>query len=193
MPTQAIFQTGLYFDFLDLDNHKIKQLCVETFNKNVSTQVSNKGGHQIHIDDLSLFDYFCDYIIEHAQIYCSDIGMKQLSLEIKDLWINFNNKNNWNFPHNHLGSGAIISGVYYVQTDNNSGDITFLNPDNGFNAIFNETGNKIFTPYNSSKWCVSPKERKLLLFPSSLVHLVEPSSSDQERISISFNIYYNKD
>ena len=37
----------------------------------------------------------------------------------------------------------------------------------------------------------TPKEGKMLIFPSSLSHLVEKNESDEDRISYSFNIILN--
>ena len=193
MPTMPIFQTGLYFTHLNLDNNCIKQHC-KKFSLLESVDISNRGGIQTPKIDVKVLDNLHIEILNHAHIFCDDLGMKPRKLNITDCWINVNQKNNWNFPHNHLGSGAIISGVYYVTADKDCGDITFLNPDNSFNSIFNETGShEFFTPYNSSRWSVEPKQGKLILFPASLFHLVEPSQSEQERISVSFNIYFEKD
>ena len=43
--------------------------------------------------------------------------------------------------------------------------------------------------YNSELWWWLPSEEgRLYIFPSWIKHLVEPNMSDEERISISFNI-----
>ena len=45
-----------------------------------------------------------------------------------------------------------------------------------------------YTPFNSSKHTIVPREGQLLVFQSWFQHLVKENRSDQDRISISFNI-----
>ena len=41
---------------------------------------------------------------------------------------------------------------------------------------------------NSEVWSLDSSEDTLLIFPSWLDHYVEPNESDEDRISISFNV-----
>jgi len=191
MPTIPIFQVGLYFTKLSIDNDVIYDKCKQIQNMYPSEKISNRGGYQSPKLAQEEFFNLKNCILEHCYSYTNEIGIVAQNLCIEDIWINCNGSNDWNTPHDHLGSGAMLSGVYYV-SDIDAGDIVFLNPDNAFNAIFNEHGSNSFTGYNSEKWFVKPENKKLLLFPASLKHFVQPSNTEQERISISFNVYNKK-
>jgi uncharacterized protein (TIGR02466 family) len=47
---------------------------------------------------------------------------------------------------------------------------------------------KKFNSVNSGYWYAEPKEGDLIMFPSWLRHYVEPSKSNEDRISIAFNL-----
>ena len=42
--------------------------------------------------------------------------------------------------------------------------------------------------YSSPQWWLLSEEKTLYVFPSWIKHLVQPNMSDEERISISFNV-----
>jgi uncharacterized protein (TIGR02466 family) len=99
-------------------------------------------------------------------------------------WANINNTHDWNQPHQHLP--ADWSGVFYVSVDEAKertvgkpapGDILFFNPA--------PQGDRL------KSYCTisyPPKNGLLLLFPAFLMHMVTPHTSENPRISISFNI-----
>ena len=43
-------------------------------------------------------------------------------------------------------------------------------------------------PANELEHYITPQENNIIIFPSWLMHAVDPSSSDDDRISLSFNI-----
>ena len=91
-------------------------------------------------------------------------------------------------PHCHW------SGVYYVNTPDNAGDIEFTDPRTAH--IINQpsfTPNKKRSKENWTKVCFTPKAGKLIIFPSWLYHSVNPNLSEEkgtggERVIISFNL-----
>jgi len=105
------------------------------------------------------------------------------------MWFNVNPKSGFNIPHVH---GGIVSGVYYVASKENSGNIVFKNP--ASNIVYHCEADFVnsYNEVNSSSWCFSPKPGLLLLFPSWLEHYVHPNLNDEDRISISFNVVVNK-
>lgn len=95
-------------------------------------------------------------------------------------WVNVNSKDGYNISHNHAGS--VISGVIYLQATQ-TGIIEFQ----PMNYIY-----KINHPcwfYNGSMQC-HPEDGDIILFPSYLLHRVEPNPIEKERINIAFNISY---
>ena len=112
-----------------------------------------------------------------------------LQLSLANLWLNVNPKSGFNAPHVHEG---ILSGVYYVASKKNSGNIIFKNPAVNLSYHCREDFVYSHNEVNSSSWWFSPKPGLLLIFPSWLEHYVQPNLNDEDRISISFNIIVSK-
>jgi uncharacterized protein (TIGR02466 family) len=98
---------------------------------------------------------------------------------LNDSWFNFSNKGDFQFDHNH--GTEKFSGVYYYQTTGVDGDIKFSTPN---------IGEKLGMGVSRSVQSVSftPIVGRMLIFPAYLEHRVEPNKTDNERISITFNI-----
>ena len=79
-----------------------------------------------------------------------------------------------------------FSGIWYLKASKNSGDLLFLNrPENSDSTNLFQY---IDDPLSWVNYRITPEDNKLILFPSTLVHLVEPCRSDQDRISVAFNV-----
>lgn len=105
------------------------------------------------------------------------------------MWLNINSASNFNMPHSHVGSGEsepIWSGVYYLQVPKNSGDIVFYDPRGG--ALAGRKHAALYQEDTVAKTIV-PAEGQLLLFDPLLLHAVTTNDSDEERISVAFNVY----
>jgi uncharacterized protein (TIGR02466 family) len=106
---------------------------------------------------------------------------------VQNAWINVNYKGSYNLPHIHPES--LFSGVFYVKTPENCGNIVFTHPAQNQQYHFKpETG--MMSEYNirNSGVCFAyPQRGKMILFPSWANHRVEPNNSDEPRISIAFN------
>lgn len=105
-------------------------------------------------------------------------GTKEYKMES---WVSVFNENDYGHQHDH--GNADISGVYYYQTSTQDGDIVFHNPSPQVHMS---------TCFKSNTWKHTPKVGKLLLFPGYLQHSIARNESSTTRISISFNIFFNK-
>ena len=145
-----------------------------------SVRKSNRGGWQSELVDPKDENYkpLVDEIVEF---------IKHLNLNVKDmfipqLWTNVNRKNDYNIIHQH--GQYTLSGTYYVKVPKDSGPIVFRDPRPG--AISNNFLVNNFDRGEFKK--VNIMEGLLAIWPSYLDHFVEPSNTDEERISISFDI-----
>jgi hypothetical protein len=111
--------------------------------------------------------------------------------DIKDLWINFQKKYEYNPLHNHAGN---LSFVLWVQIPYNLKDelshsncVNSNTPSNSlFNFIYTDFMGRIVRHRIDvdKSW-----EGTMIIFPSSLCHMVHPFyTSDEYRISISGNL-----
>ncbi len=99
-------------------------------------------------------------------------------------WANINYKHGWNAPHLH--NGCFYSGVFYIKADGDEGMIRFIDSDSKI------VGNFPNMPRIREAVQHQPKTGDLFLFPSGLMHMVEPNTTDKDRYSISFNLEANE-
>lgn len=100
------------------------------------------------------------------------------------MWANINPKGGFNKPHIH--SNCLWSGVYYVKTPNNSGNLNIKDP-RAISLMTLPNYNKKLKPYQWKEVSYVPVAGRCIMFPAWLEHYVEPNLSDDIRISISFN------
>ena len=107
-------------------------------------------------------------------------------LMITRSWANINRKYSYHEQHHHCPN--IWSGVYYVQAADDDATICFVNS-NIINSSWPYAANKIYNnDLNSSQTVCRVHTGMLLVFPSYLQHKVEQHMTDNERISIAFNM-----
>ncbi len=181
MDHMSIFPTLLWRGESELDNFRLRDLCYDHQKKVDGEQVSNVGGYQGH----KFFDEkFDDEIIE--QIPRVE-GKEELPPMHLFSWVNINGKGHYNEPHTHFNqmTPIFLSGVYYVSVPEDSGVIRFFDPRGTM------VGGSIDQDYyfNSQPFAyVEPEDGMFLFFPSWLEHDVTQNHSDEDRISISFNV-----
>lgn len=101
---------------------------------------------------------------------------------ITQSWINYTKEGEFHHKHEHPNS--FISGVFYIKADKQKDKIHFFN--NLYRQLKLPTDN--YDAWNSDSWWFSVETGQLILFPSSLTHMVEPVKGDT-RISLSFNTF----
>ena len=104
-------------------------------------------------------------------------------------WGNLQKKGNYIKEHRH--NNTQFSGVFYLQTPENSGDIIFTTRNATWINSYWEPSLTGYDDLNSFEKRFSPQQSGIFLFPAHLDHYVTPSHSEEERYSISFN--YNLD
>jgi uncharacterized protein (TIGR02466 family) len=107
------------------------------------------------------------------------------------LWFMINSKGGYNHKHGHFDKAdCALSGVFWIKVPKNSGDIVFYNPEEYCNYQLDKSYSNIIKNIFNQKnsYSISPQEGKVILFPSHLDHSVEVNNSNEDRISISFNI-----
>lgn len=105
-----------------------------------------------------------------------------VNLKITQSWTNYTKAGQYHHKHHH--SNSFISGVFYVQADEQKDKIYF------YRDVYEQIR---FTPkewnvWNSESWWFEAGTGKLVLFPSRLNHMV-PTVESEQRISLSFNTF----
>jgi len=128
-------------------------------------------------------------IIEALNMYLKMLGGLSANFFIKTSWIVKSRPGDKSRAHSHPNS--IFSGVYYIQTDANSGDIIFEYGKAFPPAICTnmEICKKFNSILNSPVYSHTPQNNQIVLFPSDLMHRVGKNRGSINRISIAFDIY----
>jgi len=108
-----------------------------------------------------------------------------VDLQIIQSWTNYTEPGQFHHKHNHPNS--FVSGVFYPQANIETDKIHFYR--DGFQQITFDSKN--WNIWNSQLWWLEVGTNFLILFPSSLTHMVETVKGNQTRISLSFNTFPN--
>jgi len=104
-------------------------------------------------------------------------------LKITQSWLN------WTKPkehhHKHAHPNSFISGCYYVNANKKKDKIFFFK--DGYERI--KMPPVEWNAFNSDSWWFPVGAGDLILFPSSLTHMVEAVEGDDTRISLAFNTF----
>jgi len=102
---------------------------------------------------------------------------------ITQSWVNYTKPGEYHHKHAHPNS--FISGVFYIQSDAEKDRIYFYK--DGYQQIKIPAAD--WNEWNSESWWFEAVTGKLIIFPSSLTHMVETVQSEKTRVSLSFNTF----
>jgi uncharacterized protein (TIGR02466 family) len=123
------------------------------------------------------------FIEKHAINYTNLVEARQpVPIHLTHSWVNLTSKNQGQDWHQH--DDAVISGVYYYDTNEYDGNLIFKTSNPFVSVEFFPTGGIVNKHYS-----VKPKKGKIVLFPGWLEHKVELNQTDHVRISFSFNFH----
>ena len=196
--TDPLFSTPLCL--LEIENSAVlnKKLISESRawrKQQKGANVSNQGDSWHSPDGLMTrsepgFSEISKMIPLIAAQYASQINPR---LEIKNFrfeanaWVNINRKGGFNTTHHH--GSYHVSGVYYVKqpekATGQSGMIELINS-RFDHHIFSQIGGNAFAPSVKMR----PAVGSMLVFPSTLLHFVFPNETDEERISLAWNLRF---
>ena len=182
--------TPVWWGMTNLDNEAMYKKIKELENTTDSVYLSNLGGFQSATDRFDMmttdpvFQPLRNLILHVIE---KELNFKAKKFEVDRMWCNVNTKDDFNMIHSH--GQFQFSGAYYVKAPKDSGQIVFRDPRPA--AITNEF---VTSQFNGGEvYRIEPEEGKLLIFPSYLDHMVMPSKSDDDRVSISWNIKATND
>tara|TARA_B100001250_G_C19637986_1_gene716890 strand:+ start:60 stop:788 length:729 start_codon:yes stop_codon:yes gene_type:complete len=111
---------------------------------------------------------------------------------LKDMWVNYQYKHEFNPPHNHAGVYSFVIWMKIPTTSKEQNELPNAKGSNGpQNSAFYITYSDIFGQFHTHLKQMNPDcEGTMLFFPSALVHGVNPFyNCDEPRISISGNLF----
>ena len=117
----------------------------------------------------------------YEKVICTSNEIKPF---ITQSWLNHIKENESH--HKHYHSNSYVSGVLYIDVDENNDKIWF------HKDKYEALKPKIKEPhlFNSRHWFFPVKNYDIILFPSHLSHSVETKSEKNIRISLAFNTFF---
>ena len=185
-----------HYDIVSIDRNVLKNYILDLKNKDIKGRVlSNSGGgwqsHNIPLNTPE-FKSFYSAITNVMNSCFRELNGKadKYKVVIQDCWANVNEKGSFNWSHMHDG---FLSMVYYVEADEDTGDIQFLHPSKlqSLNWDFNMFNHENITSTDAG-WKFNPVTNRCLIFPSWLEHKVNVNNTNKTRISISLNTKLEK-
>jgi uncharacterized protein (TIGR02466 family) len=181
----GIFPTPIYISKLDRELTSKELLFIDKIKLDVHNNEGNKTSNNNYILnekpfinikkelDLKVQDYF-DKVISPSN---------NITPYITQSWLNYTETNQYHHKHEHPNS--LVSGVFYINCHEEHDKIKFFNDE--YKTIKLEV--KEWNLWNSRSWWFSVKTGDIILFPSSLTHMVETKQGDNTRISLAFNVF----
>lgn len=130
----------------------------------------------------SFYNYVLKNSIEYLKVL--EVDIEKYNIEFKSIWFSEMYKYGSHEIHTHQGSH--LSGIFYVNYNEENSKIRFYRPDYFYNSLSTIFFKK-YNNYNSQIWDLSTEKGKLLIWSSSLMHGVLTNMSNN-RMAISFNL-----
>tara|TARA_B100001996_G_scaffold272243_1_gene213224 strand:+ start:695 stop:1288 length:594 start_codon:yes stop_codon:yes gene_type:complete len=126
-----------------------------------------------------------ELVTEKVNKVHKDCGFKH-SQKLESVWFNKGNPLSISRPHTHPQS-FFVAILYLNNPENNSGDLTLLNPNNTNDHLIPHDAVGESTPYNRMYAVYPPAEKLLLVHPAWIMHWVSQEFPEENRMSIAFN------
>tara|TARA_R110000822_G_scaffold95919_2_gene218812 strand:- start:507 stop:1133 length:627 start_codon:yes stop_codon:yes gene_type:complete len=166
------------------ENNLSKELAfVEKFKYDPNGMNGNFRSKDSYVFDkkqLSNIKKFCQHSLD---IFTKEIMQAKEQLIITQSWCNTNPKGS--VHHEHIHPNSIVSGVFYFRIDKHLPPIMFSKTQFEILKLNFEKFNSV----NSETFYLPVVSGELILFPSHLRHSVPRNTSDEVRISLSFNTF----
>jgi len=189
---EHIFTDSIYHSVdknLKIEDKLIKELEENKF----WHRKSSMGGYQKNLTTCK--EPFFKMIKHHGQEYLNMLEVKNHKIEVLNAWFNVNPTSSYNVSHVH--AGAHLSGVYYLRTPKNCGNLKFWRNNDYLQMRMH--GREGFGLHNFPEappfrvqYLVEPKQYLLIIFPAYLQHEVLQNNNKENRVSVSFNLAMNK-
>lgn len=193
MNTEIWWGTPVWFYDIspeDIDTNILEQECYEVMKKEKGVVKSNINGWQSNSftsirEDTPTINKLIKLVMYKALFVFEDYGIRSdHKCVFNNAWININKKGASNVTHIHPES--IISAVFYIKCNINSGKLYLENDlaKSFINNLFLKRDN--LYSYDNIEYTLV--KGRLIFFPSWVPHGVRINESDEDRISIAFNI-----
>jgi len=181
----GIFPTPIYISKLDRTLTSLELKFVDKSKKDFYKNDGNITSNNNYILNEKPFTNIKKELDLRVQDYFNKVISPSDNIEpyITQSWLNYTETNQYHHKHAHPNS--LVSGVFYINCHEEHDKIKFFN--DNYKTIKLEV--KDWNLYNSETWWFPVKTGNVILFPSSLTHMVETKEGTNTRISLAFNVF----
>jgi len=181
----GIFPTPIYISKIDRKLNTKELSFIDKNKLDVYKNEGNKTSNDNYILNTKPFkDLKTDLDLKIKDYFKKVISSTDaITPYITQSWLNYTETNQYHHKHAHPNS--LVSGVFYINCHEEHDKIKFFN--DRYQTIKPEV--KDYNIWNSETWWFSVKTGDVILFPSSLTHMVETKQGDNTRISLAFNVF----
>jgi len=137
-----------------------------------------------NLHELTEFSELCKMIIEESAFAFDFYAVKRDRHYITSMW-SYITTSNYSLS-THIHQNSFFSGVFYAKAPKNCGKLRLMDPRPAKNIINPEY--ERVNDANMGIYELHPTTGEMLMFPSWLPHDVFAGQSEEERISVAFNI-----
>jgi hypothetical protein len=181
---QEIFPTPIYFSSLERKLSKEEFNFINKHKKELHKNTGNLTSNNNYILEEKPFKKLKKEMFSCVEDYANNVlCYKNVTPYITQSWLNFTEENEYHHIHEHPNS--LISGVFYINADENNDAIKLFNTK--YLMIRPEV--TTWNVWNSLSWRFPVKTGLIILFPSSLTHSVDFKKGNNTRVSLAFNVF----
>ena len=183
---EQFFPTTVYGKDLQLDNNTLAQHIIQWSQQDQGVKKTNMNGWHSTTDMHTKLEYkvLVDelYKMQHEIFQEEWLDRKPM---LGNMWANINYSGGYNRPHVH--PNCLFSGVYYVKTQPQCGELVVNDPRPGIQTMMPTRKSGQPPKHLWREAHIEPVTGRLIMFPAWLWHCVEENKSNDMRISVSFN------
>jgi uncharacterized protein (TIGR02466 family) len=181
----SIFPTPIYISKLNRDFTPLELKFVDKSKKNFTKNDGNITSKNNYILNEKPFENIKKELDLRVKDYFKKVisSTDKIIPYITQSWLNYTETNQYHHKHAHPNS--LVSGVFYINCHEELDKIKFF--DDKYKTIKLET--KDWNLFNSETWWFTVKTGDIIMFPSSLTHMVETKEGTNTRISLAFNVF----
>ena len=155
------------------------------------SKISNKRGWQSVSKEVFTdegFKPFKDKLIPYVTELTNEFRVAR-QMDLVQMWLNINGPFSYNVSHRH--PGCELAGVLWIKQTPKSGRFVFDNMDTGYRdaMLLNATDRDYLEEKKMPpEYVPEYTDGTMIIFPAGVSHRVEINETEEDRISLSFNI-----
>ena len=186
MIKEGFFPTILYAKDFQLDLNQMTQNIIKWSKEDKGITKTNVDGWHSETNMHTKLEY--KPLVDELFKMVSEVFNEEWldgRARLGNMWANINPPGGYNKPHVHPNS--LFSGVYYVKTPINSGQLVCSDPRPGIQTCMPNRKKGEPPKHLWRDLHLQPQENRAVIFPAWLWHSFQPNKSNDIRISVSFN------